>query len=119
MQEHWKVCIENDNYEVSDFARVRRNTPSSGTTAGKILSQSLNRYGRFKVTLSKNSKYKTYEVSRIVAHAFLGEKPIGCEINHKDEVKTNNSPRNLEYIYRRLLRKTWQSCIYFPTGILN
>lgn len=37
-------------------------------------------------------------VHRIVWRAFVGEIPDGMEINHKDEVKTNNSLDNLELI---------------------
>lgn len=41
---------------------------------------------------------KTFHVHRIVARAFLGPKPEGMAINHKDGNKQNNHYSNLEYI---------------------
>jgi len=34
----------------------------------------------------------------LVADAFLGPRPAGCHIHHKDENKNNYSPENLEYV---------------------
>lgn len=35
---------------------------------------------------------------RLVAAAFLGERPSGRIVHHKDHVKRNNRPENLEYV---------------------
>lgn len=43
-------------------------------------------------------KIKWFNVHKLVAHAFIGERPEGLQVNHKDGNKLNNVPSNLEYI---------------------
>lgn len=44
---------------------------------------------------------KTYRVASLVAEAFLGERPVGCDVSHKDEDSLNNRPDNLLYETRK------------------
>ena len=37
-------------------------------------------------------------IHSIVAQAYLGDRPLGFHVNHKDGVKENNSVSNLEYV---------------------
>lgn len=41
---------------------------------------------------------KDVSVHSLVADAFIGPRPTGLEINHKDCNKDNNTPSNLEYV---------------------
>jgi len=43
---------------------------------------------------------KHFRVHVLVAAAFIGPKPIGMDINHKDGNKQNNRVENLEYMTR-------------------
>lgn len=47
-----------------------------------------------------SGKYKSMKIHRIVAMAYLGPKPLGMEINHKNGNKSDNRPSNLEYCTR-------------------
>lgn len=78
-------------YEVSSKGRVRKCT-------GRILKASPDSRGYPKVWLIKDGKGYCPKVHRMVAGAFIGRWPKGCETNHKDGVKTNNDDTNLEYI---------------------
>lgn len=42
----------------------------------------------------------TVKVHALVAAAFIGERPEGLDVNHKDGDKTNNRACNLEYVTR-------------------
>jgi hypothetical protein len=40
-------------------------------------------------------------VHNLVAETFIGKKPFGSQVNHKDGNKGNNTPENLEYISQK------------------
>lgn len=79
------------NYEISDKGRVRSlNYRSTGEIA--IMSQTLRRgYPR----IAKHEK--SFQVHTLVADAFIGPRPEGMQVNHKDGNKQNNRRNNLEY----------------------
>lgn len=100
--EEWReITGTNGIYQVSSFGQVRRSRPGTSTMAGRLLAPSPSVDGYPLVVLTINGKGKREAVHRLVASAFLGEKPPGTEINHKDANKTNNRPENLEYITHR------------------
>ncbi len=86
-------------YEVSNLGNVRRvAATSNGTYTGRQLKANLNTTGYYMVSLFVNNKAKHMYIHRLVAEAFIGNRPEGCQINHKDGNKLNNYPSNLEYV---------------------
>lgn len=103
--ETWKPVHE--HYEVSNIGRVRYVNILDGSYKGSP-------YHRISFASGKHGRNpQTKMVHTLVAQAFLGERPEGMHINHKDGNKHNNRIENLEYVTplenvlhaRRL--KTW------------
>ncbi len=59
---------------------------------------SLNTCGYLALSLGTRKKRLTKKVHAIVAETFLGPRPDGKHINHKDGDKLNNRVSNLEYV---------------------
>jgi hypothetical protein len=99
MAEIWKdVPGYKGFYKASNFGRIKR----LYKTKEKILSAKprINkpRCGYIFATLSKHGTDRDYPIHQIIASCFLSPKPFKkAEINHKDFVKTNNRPNNLEW----------------------
>ncbi|WP_137598193.1 NUMOD4 domain-containing protein [Paucilactobacillus kaifaensis] len=91
--ETWKNVIGYENkYEVSTFGRVRN------AKTGHVLKPWKNWGGYLLVDLYGNHHTKHFSVHKLVAGAFLGEKPNeDYQVNHIDEHKDNNDLSNLEY----------------------
>lgn len=101
--EEWRAVKGYEgSYEVSSYGRVRsidREDFAGRRRKGKILSPSSDGY--LGVNLGKNGRLNFVRVAHLVAAAFLGERPVGYEIHHKDAVKHNNRVENLEYVTRK------------------
>ena len=78
-------------YQVSNLGRVK----SFCGLKEKILKPKLTRNGYYQVGLHKNSIRKFYCVHRLVYEAFNGTIPEGLQVNHTNEVKTDNRLSNL------------------------
>lgn len=101
MSEEWRDVPGYEGwYQVSSAGRVRRIKNARATHPGKILRPAPNPKGYQMVKLFKGSSAsaKTIPVHTLVAAAFLGPRPDGLEINHKDCIKAHNIPENLEYV---------------------
>jgi predicted nucleic acid-binding Zn ribbon protein len=85
MEEIWKKY--NSKYEVSNLGRVRH------IKHQRILTYNYPKNGTPQVKLSS----KSVCISHLVAGLFLGERPEGHDIHHKDHNPSNNVVTNLEY----------------------
>ena len=98
--EQWKpVKGYEELYAVSNLGRVK-SLNYHRTGVEKIIKPKKSGNGYLQVGLWKNGKRKFFLVHRLVAEAFIPN-PEGFEqVNHKDEVKTNNCVSNLEWVSR-------------------
>ncbi len=95
--EQWKPVPSWPEYEVSDMGRMRRVKPYQTTLVGKILkTYSCNGYPA--VCLRSHPRKAHGIIHQLVAVVFIGPRPEGMQINHRDGVKTNNRATNLEYV---------------------
>lgn len=107
MTEVWKDIAGYEGlYQVSNFGRVRsldRYVPHKSFgkkfCKGCIMSEHTNNAGYKTVNLCKDNRYKSYDINRLVALAFVPiREPDKTEVNHKDENKMNNQVDNLEWV---------------------
>ena len=90
-------------YQVSNIGRVR--SLSLGKIAkfrpehhGRVLKPYLTRYGYYVVDLFYDTNKKRHHlVHRLVAQAFIPNPDNLPQINHKNEIKTDNRVENLEW----------------------
>ena len=120
MSERWEPVTDWEGiYEVSDWGRVRRIAPRPdwkgtntkvdtrygqrrfGDSPMRMLKPML-KSGYSQVCLSRGvGSEKWFTVHALVAAAFIGPRPKGMSVNHKDGDKTNNRLENLEYLSHR------------------
>lgn len=99
-EETWLPVPGWPGYEVSDLGRVRSvdRVLSDGRTAGGVLlAKSPDSRGYMRVTLRKDGKSSTRRVCVLVAEAFLGRRPPGKQILHKDDDHSRDDVGSLSY----------------------
>lgn len=100
--EQWKPCPGfESSYAVSDHGNVIRYAYNDRSVQ-KLSCNPLKSYhdsrGYSVVSPYVNGKKYTTTVHKLVAMAFIGPRPEGFQVNHKDGIKTNNHVSNLEYV---------------------
>lgn len=105
--EIWKAVPDYEGYyEVSSMGRVRsvdrttphpRNKTMALPRKGRILRWEFDKYGYPVVTLSKNSRLRTFKIHCIVASAFIPNPDNLPQIDHINSKKFDNRPENLRW----------------------
>ena len=96
-------------YRVSNLGRVKSLKRPYGLKE-KILKPEILNNGYYQVCLCKQSVKKHYRVHRLVWSAFNGPIPENMQVNHINEIKTDNRLSNLNLM-------TCKENINFGTGI--
>ena len=110
-KEVWKPANGYSNYLVSNRGQVKRGAiprrryyednsdGSLGRLPERILCASYNPGGYLCVALiTDDGHHITRQVSVLVLEAFVGKRPPGCVIHHKNHVRTDNKLENLEWV---------------------
>lgn len=99
----WRPVLgAEDFYEVSCCGQIRR----IGTLG--LVNRHLNPGGYFQVSLKRAGRRESVPVHRVVAEAFLGSRPKGLVVDHKNRRKTDNRVFNLRYCTHR---QNHENCI--------
>jgi len=96
----WKVLADDENYEVSRFGFIRRIGKDKALTPSKLAYSTVAITGKKRVS-----------VHRVVITNFIGKEDNveRNEVNHKDEIKSNNDLFNLEWNTRlENVRNHWK-----------
>ncbi len=88
-------------YEVSNLGRVKRIKRAKGARVGAII-KTHKVSGHYEhVTLCVDCVLRSAWVHTLVAELFIGPRPDGMQVNHRDGDKHNNVLSNLEYVIPR------------------
>jgi hypothetical protein len=96
MKEVWKNIVGYEGlYEVSNLGNVK-SLNYLRTGQEKLLNLGINN-GYLNVQLCKNGEAKTFLIHRLVAEAFIPN-PLGLpQVNHINEIRSDNRAENLEW----------------------
>ena len=103
IEEIWKDIPNYEGiYQVSNLGRVKSlerfrkgKNDSLASVKEKIFKPQIDHRGYYRVELWKQSIGKRYKVHRLVWEAFNGSIPEGLQVNHINEIKTDNRLENL------------------------
>lgn len=100
LNEEWlEVPGFQGRYSVSNLGRIRRERLiKRGTVKQRMLSGHSNRQGYRMIFLRSDDGDRRYSIHSLVALTFIGPRPTGYHINHKDGNPANNRLENLEYV---------------------
>ena len=99
--EKWKDIKGYEGYyQISNLGRIKslpRDVGSNRCKKETIMKTSIDKDGYEHLVLCKDGKQKHFRVNRLVAQAFIPNPNNYPVVNHKDENKTNNDVKNLEW----------------------
>lgn len=96
MEEEWRDIVGYEGlYQVSNLGRVMSLGNGICNSIRKILKLDKQRQGYMLACLYKNGVKKKYLVHRLEYEAFYGRIPQGMQVNHINEIKSDNRLENL------------------------
>lgn len=108
MKEEWKVCVLNENFEVSNLGRMRH------ILTKRVLPLFCRATGYVSYTTHCNGRKINMYIHAAVALTFLGPRPKGCVIDHIDNNRSNNRLDNLRYVSYSENSKNTNKCKKIP-----
>lgn len=118
-KEIWRLVPNYTNYMVSNLGNVESLNYRRTGKEQLLLKSITNEY--YYVCLHKNGKPRFWRVNVLVAMAFLGHIPCGMLriVDHKNDIKTDNSVENLQILTQR--GNAWKTAskktTAFPRGV--
>ncbi len=103
----WRPVVDYEGYyEVSDNGQLRTVDRNFIRTNGRSMRLQSHlctaiphhKWGYYQCSLTDHRGRKTKMVHCLVAASFIGPRPEGHQVNHKDGDKSNNQLSNLEYV---------------------
>lgn len=99
--EVWKPIPGYENYEASNSGEIRRlfdSTKFKKIKAGDLCNYTLHPKGYFIVGLQNKEKIKTQNVHRWIAQTFIPNPQNLSQVDHINEIKTDNRVCNLRWV---------------------
>ena len=107
MKEIWKDIVGYEGlYQINNYGMVkaldhyvqqknRWGQSMIRIQKSRLMKTQVNKNGYVRLTLHKDGILKNHCVHRLVYEAFVGEIPDGMQVNHINEIKTDNRVENL------------------------